>query len=188
VLALRLAADGIAGPARVELRLDDIYRAHARQVASWASRLLGPSADLEDVVHEVFLVVDKKLASFRGEAKLTTWLYRITHNVARGYRRKAKIHRWLSGRAEDFGRDIPSTYPTPVEDLERRQAQAIVYRALDRMSEKYRTVFILFELEGMSGQEIAELLGIKLGAVWVRLHRARAQFEARIREDQGGSA
>jgi RNA polymerase sigma-70 factor (ECF subfamily) len=102
---------------------------------------------------------------------------------------KARLRRWLVGRVEDAAEHAASTYPTPIEVLERRQAEAIVYRALDGIGDKYRTVLILFELEGLSGREIADLLGIKLGAVWVRLHRARTQFESRIRgRAKGGDA
>ncbi len=179
---------GVAEPAPVlaaEIRadrqeLDLIYRAHAPLVATWASRLAGPTCDLEDLVQEVFLVVERRLPSFRGDAKLTTWLYQITHNVVRSHRRKARVRRWLSGSAEETAGELPSTDSTPIEDLERARARATVYGALDEMGDKYRTVFILFELEGLSGQEIAELTGTKLGTVWVRLHRARAEFERRI--------
>jgi RNA polymerase sigma-70 factor (ECF subfamily) len=181
------ARDPTLAPARTSNRPRDdlaaIYGAYAPAVAAWAARLAGPTADLEDLVQEVFLVVERKISSFRGEAKMTTWLYRITHNVVRAYRRKARFRRWLSGSAEDAAGRIPAGGPTPIEELERRRAQATVYRALERMGDKQRTVFILFELEGLSGQQIAELTGTKLNAVWVRLHRARADFERRVRAD-----
>jgi RNA polymerase sigma-70 factor (ECF subfamily) len=176
----RLPSDPRVVQGAQTLDLDAVYRAHVQQVASWVARLAGPSADREDLVQEVFLVVERKLPSFRGDAKLSTWLYRITHNVVRSYWRKERILRWFTGaRAADLT-EVASSAPTPIEEHERRTAEALVYRALDGMAEKYRTVLILFELEGLPGQDIAELTGVKLGSVWVRLHRARQMFAQRI--------
>jgi RNA polymerase sigma-70 factor (ECF subfamily) len=72
--------------------------------------------------------------------------------------------------------------PLPPDLVARRQALHRVYAALDRMSERHRTVFILFEIEELSGQEIADLKGTKIGTVWVWLHRARAEFAKRLAE------
>jgi RNA polymerase sigma-70 factor, ECF subfamily len=157
-----------------------IYRAHAQRVARWAARLGGPTVDVEDAVQEVFLIVHRLLPGFRGDAKVTTWLYRITANVVRHRRRKERWRRWLGGSADDVGGDVPSGEPSPAEALERQQANATVYRALDGMAEKYRSALILFEIEGLSGEEIAALTGAKPSTVWVWLHRARAQFLARL--------
>lgn len=157
-----------------------VYRAHAQTVARWAARLGGPSVDAEDVTQEVFLVVHAQLSGFRGEALITTWLYRITANIVRHRRRRELFRRWLGGSSDDLADKIASSRPTPVEDLERRQASQLVYRVLDKLSEKHRTLIILFELEGRSGEEIAELTGMKLATVWVALHRAREQFLERL--------
>lgn len=155
-----------------------VYRAHAQSVARWAGRLGGPAIDVEDVVQEVFLTAHRLLPEFRGEAKITTWLFRITQNQVRHQRRKLRFRQFLSGDASDVIGQTPSTRPTPVEVLEQRQASATVYRVLDGMSDKYRTAFILFEIEQVSGEEIAALLGQKVATIWVWLHRARAQFAA----------
>jgi RNA polymerase sigma-70 factor (ECF subfamily) len=157
--------------------LDALYRAHAPTVARWAAKLAGPCADVEDLVHEIFLVARRRLPEFRGDAKLTTWLYRITERVALGQRRKNRIRRWfpLVRRTEIEGTmSLPQL--TPVDELERRQSTEMVYRILDRLPDKYRTVIILFELEELSGEEIAALTGQKLATVWVRLHRGRERF------------
>lgn len=170
----RPASDAPSAPG--PLTLDAVYREHAPRVARWAGRLAGPGLDVEDLVQEVFLTVQRLLPSFRGEAELTTWLYRITFNVVRHRRRRERLRRWLGGSADDVAGQVASTRPTPVEDLERREAEALVYRALDGLGEKYRTVIILFEIEGLSGEEIAALTGTKLATVWVWLHRARAKL------------
>ncbi len=161
--------------------LAELYRAHAPDVARWARRLGGPLVDVEDVVQEVFLVAHRQLPSFRAEAAITTWLFRITANVASHRRRKDRIRQWLRGSAEETGADRVSLEPDASAKIEQSQLNLRLYRVLDGMSEKYRTVLILFELEEQSGEQIAELMDAKVGTVWVWLHRAKADFLERMR-------
>jgi RNA polymerase sigma-70 factor (ECF subfamily) len=166
-----------------------LYRQHADDVARWAGRLTGHSGDVEDVVHQVFLVAQRRLPDFRGEAKVTTWLHGITIRVVQETRRRQR--RWWRWSAEskegpvvhDDGsnEDLPSEEPSALELLEKREAGRIVYQILDQLDEKYRTALILFELEGLTGQEIAALTKTSLANVWVRLLRARQQFVKRFR-------
>jgi RNA polymerase sigma-70 factor (ECF subfamily) len=160
-------------------QLDELYGRYAPRVASWASRLAGPSIDAEDLVHEVFLIVHAQLPGYRGREHLTTWLYRITANVVRDRRRRERRLRKRHHEAEPLGW---ASVPTPVDELERLEATALVYRILDQLGEKYRTVLILFELEELPGDQIAELLDVKLSTVWVWLHRGRAQFRHRLEQ------
>jgi RNA polymerase sigma-70 factor (ECF subfamily) len=163
--------------AALPIDLDGVYRAHAGTVARWVGHLGGPIAEVDDLVHEIFLVVERRLPEFRGDARLTTWLYRITERVVRGRRRNDRVRRWLSRLWRgDLERGLSPTALTPIEDLERRRSAATVYRILDRLPERYREVLVLFELEGASGEEIAEMTGRKLATVWVQLHRARRRF------------
>ena len=128
--------------------LATIYRRHADAVATWARRMGGPELDVEDLVHEVFLVVQRRLPEWRGEAKITTWLYEITLRVVQDRRRRRHFWRWLGGgntaRAGRFGDDeldrLAADQPGPVDTLERREASAALYRILDGVAEKYRTV------------------------------------------------
>jgi RNA polymerase sigma-70 factor, ECF subfamily len=165
-------------PEEAPLGLAALYDAHAGRVAGWAARLAGPSLDAEDIVHEVFLAAGQRLAEFRGEARVTTWLYRITANVVRDRRRKEQ-RLWRRNRAGGAAQH-GAPRPTPVEELERRQATELVYRVLDEMKEEERTLLILFEIEALPGEEIAELLDLRVETVWVRLHRARARFRERL--------
>lgn len=169
-----------APAATTPLELGAVYRAYAPRVARWAARLGGPTLDAEDTLQEVFLVVQRRLREFRGEAELSTWLFRITENVVRGRLRRERVRRWLGGSAEEVAGALPDGLPSPAEALERGQAAARVYRILDGMNHNYRTALTLFELEGMSGEQIAALTGTSVDAVWVRLHRARAQFLERM--------
>jgi RNA polymerase sigma-70 factor (ECF subfamily) len=164
------------------VNIEDLYREHAATVARWATRLGGPDIDPEDVVHEVFLVAHRRLGEFRGEAKPATWLFRTTDLIVRSHRRKARLRALLrrSVAHEGNGAYGGSSAISPVEDLIERQRARSVYRALESLDDKYRSVFVLFEIEGLSGDEIAALTGIKVATVWVRLHRARERFVRRI--------
>jgi RNA polymerase sigma-70 factor, ECF subfamily len=177
---VRAAPDTDRSPDNVNI--DDLYRMHAATVGRWATRLGGPDIDAEDVVHEVFLVAHRRLGDFRGEAKPSTWLFRTTDLIVRAHRRKARLRALLRRTvAEESDRGAGrSSAVSPVEELIERQRARSVYRALDALDDKYRSVFVLFELEGLSGDEIAALTGIKLATVWVRLHRARERFVRRI--------
>lgn len=166
------------------LGFSEIYREHAATVARWAVRLGGPDVDCEDVVQDVFVTVNRRLAEFRGEAKVGTWLFRITERTVANHRRKERVRRFFA-RAFGSGQPIERGGLTPAELLERREESLALYRTLDRLSAKHRRVLILFELEGRSTDEIAELLAARPGTVRVWLHRARAEFfEARVKEQE----
>jgi RNA polymerase sigma-70 factor (ECF subfamily) len=164
------------------VNIEDLYREHAATVARWATRLGGPDIDPEDVVHEVFLVAHRRLGEFRGDAKPATWLFRTTDLIVRAHRRKARLRALLRRSVAEEGDRAQgrSSAISPVEDLIERQRARSVYRALEALDDKYRSVFVLFEIEGLSGDEIAALTGIKVATVWVRLHRARERFVRRI--------
>lgn len=169
---------------------DTVYRAHVDRVARWAARLGGPAVDVDDVVQDVFMVVHRQLGGFRGEASVATWLYRITANVVRDRRRRDRWRRFFSGLGTDVAARLPSPGATPIETVEQRETIRRVYRVLDGMNERYRTLIVLFEIERLSGEEIAGLTGIRPGTLWVVLHRARAQFEkrlARLMQDEEGN-
>ena len=175
-----------AGPSS----FDAVYRAHAKTVSRWASRLLGPGGDCEDVVQEVFIVVRHKLPRFDGRAEITTWLYEITVRVVQEWRRRRRWWSWVTGRGPSPSRGRAQPLPSPrsgdeshdpVPRLELRERVLFFYRVLDGLGEAYRTTFILFELEGLSGERIAEITGVRPGTVWVRLTRARRIFVERMR-------
>lgn len=168
--------------------IDAVYRAHAKTVSRWAGRLLGPGGDHEDVVQEVFIVAGSKLARFDGRAEITTWLYEITVRVVQDWRRRRRWWSWVTGRGASPSRGrqplqlaAPAeAAPDPVALLEAREQVLHLYRILDGLGEACRTTFILFELEGLSGERIAEITGTRPGTVWVRLTRARRAFIERM--------
>lgn len=166
-----------------ELSLDTVYRAHAELVSRWIRRL-EPNDDPEDLLHEVFLVVQNRLPTFRGEAAITTWLFAITVRVVSGRRRKQKLRRLLFGRFEGAGSDqLPP--PTPEMHAARTEASRVLYELLERLGERDRTLLILFELEGLSGKEIAAVTGIPERGLWTLLHRARGRLKQAYVERYG---
>jgi RNA polymerase sigma-70 factor (ECF subfamily) len=163
--------------------VEDLYKLHARTVARWAARLGGPGVDVEDVVQEVFLVAKRRLGTFTGDGSVSTWLFRATANITAAARRKQRLWRWLGRVPEAERPGLGAAGPTPVEALESREDVAAVYRALDQLPERLRRVLILFELEGLSTQEIADLMDARLSTVRVWLFRARAKFQERFLAD-----
>jgi len=156
--------------------LDRMYEHNVADVDRWVRRLIGPREDVEDIVHDVFLVAVRRRGSFRGDASIKTWLFRIAHHVVRGRRRRERVRRWLFVR---HAAGLPverGAVVTPLEDIEQREQTAHLYAALDRLPDDYRTALILYEIEGLSGQQVAELVGVELGTVWVRLHRGRTRL------------
>jgi RNA polymerase sigma-70 factor, ECF subfamily len=157
-------------------------RSRRGDLERWAARLGGPVVDAEDVAQEVMMVAHARLPQFQHQAQLTGWLFRTTQNIAARHRRRERSRRWLRGMPLDYAADLEAHGPSVLEELEQREAAAEVYSALDRLTEKYRSVVILFEMEGLSGEEIASLTGTSLATVWVRLHRGRKKLKAHYRE------
>jgi RNA polymerase sigma-70 factor (ECF subfamily) len=161
-------------------RLASLYAAHAEDVRRWVPAIVGPSVDAEDVVHEVFIVVQRRLDEFRGDAKFATWLFRITTFVALRQLRKQRTQRLELNLADDFVSEVASPDPTPYEWLEQKRTALEVRATLGGLDPKQRDTLLLFELDGCNGEEIADITSTKLPTVWVRLHRGRARFRERM--------
>ncbi len=163
-------------PAHQTSSFDTLYTDGAPLVARWAVRLGGPSIDAADVVQEVFIVAHRRFDTLRAEIKPSTWLFGITRRVVQAQRRKLRRWHWLAKGSFESAALVPFPGPTPIQWLEQRRAFAEAYRVLERMREQHRVAFVLFELEGHTVQEIAELCDANLNTVKIWLHRARAEF------------
>jgi RNA polymerase sigma-70 factor (ECF subfamily) len=146
-----------------------------------ANRRVPPMA-IDDVVQEVFFVVYNRLASFEGRSSLRTWLAGIAHNVVRGYLRKPGNR--AAGDYLDDEEQLLAHDVSPAEALERKSALELLDRMLDKMSDVQREVFILCEIEQLSGVEIAEVLGVNENTVRTRLLAARKIFNAGVARSQ----
>jgi RNA polymerase sigma-70 factor, ECF subfamily len=188
--------ESVAPPARPEaageLRVEDVYREHFGFV--WRSlRHLGlAESDVEDGVQDVFVIVHARLATFEHRARITTWIYGICIHVAQARRRRAHVRRELPTDPRSMPVDEGEVARAD-EACARREAEALLDGILDTMPMEQRAVFTLFELEGRTCEEIAELCAIPIGTVYSRLRlareafkRASARLEARERFSGGG--
>src|SRR5215510_4650350 len=151
---------------------DELYHRFRRQVAANLFRVLGDRVDLEDLVQEVFVIAFRGLERFRGDARLSTWLYRICVNVALGKIRTRKRRPAAIGvvdlDATSADPSLTERPETPDRTLERRQEQARVYKALEHLAPKKRIVLYL--------HEIAYLVDSNPVTVRTRLFYARREF------------
>jgi RNA polymerase sigma-70 factor (ECF subfamily) len=177
------SAEETSGPSG-PFDLEDVYRTHAADVARWAARLAGPGFDREDIVHEVFLVAQRRFPTFKRAGNIKVWLYRTTAFIVKKRRRSERWRRWLNGSANDLADRMPASGPTPLEELERFRRDQRLYRTLDQLPEKYRTVLVLFDLDGLSGEEVVALTGRKVSTLRVWLFRAREMFLDRFRANE----
>ena len=157
--------------------IDRMYRDHGRQVLAWVIRLGGPGLDAEDVAQDVFATAIRRVGGYRGDARLSTWLFAITRNVVANARRRARFRRF-------FGLDAvpepPDPGDLPDEQVERMRRRFMVQRALERLPEHQREAIVLCDLDGRTATEAAEMLGIPSGTVYSRLHHARRAFAAAL--------
>ncbi len=171
------------------LDLATVYDEWFERVCAWLRALGAPRADHEDLAQEVFVVVRRRLSDFDG-VNLGAWLFQIARRQVLRHRRLAWVKRALVGSSHDALPAMAHPGPSPLAALEARDKQRLVEELLSGLSEKRRVVFVLFEIEGSSGEEIAELLGVPVNTVWTRLHHARRDFFARLaayKRERGGA-
>ncbi|HEV2494431.1 MAG TPA: sigma-70 family RNA polymerase sigma factor [Terriglobia bacterium] len=156
-----------------------LLEAYQHPVFNLIAHIVENSTDAADVLQDVFLKVFRGIRHFHGDSSLKTWIYRIAVHEASNHRRG-----WIRRRRrEPFSLDERTTQPvvslaedrgeTPYQALEHSERQALVKRALASLSQPYRTVVVLREIEGLSYEEIAKVLGVAEGTVKSRLMRGR---------------
>jgi RNA polymerase sigma-70 factor (ECF subfamily) len=171
-----------AGPAVAEsgrlpatpLAFRQVYDQHFAFVWRALYRLGVPERDLPDAAQDTFLAVHRQLSGFEGRSKLTTWLFGICFRIARSRGRRAHLRREV---LDGDNREPQSDAPGAECAIEQQRDLELLGRVLDRMELDDRAVFTLFELEGLTGREIAELLELPLGTVYSKLRKARALIE-----------
>lgn len=165
---------------------DAFYRQHRRQVAANLYRVIGDRRDLDDLIQDVFVIAFRGLAKFRGDARLSTWMYRICVNVALGAIRK-KVRRpppLLYAEPESLAPAIDDgpESSSPERALVRAQEQARVYRLLAKLPDKKRIVLFLHEIEGYDLKEIAYIVDANPVTVRTRLFYAKRDFYKMVAE------
>lgn len=181
--------------ARDEAAFNELVRLYERRIFRVVYRMLGNMQESEDLTQEVFVTVFKRIDGFRGESKLSTWLYRVATNHCRN-----RI-KYLKRRAQDRKRELDeiadgrrmesATMSTsaqidrPDHRVEAAQLEGIIKQAISELPEEQRTLVVLREIENLTYEEMQEITGLNPGTVKSRLHRARLALVKRVRELQG---
>jgi len=161
------------------LDLRSVHAQHAEFVWASLQRLGVRASDLADVQQDVFVVVHQKLHVYDGRASLRSWLFGICRRRAAAHRRKAWFRREETTDVLDEYVD-ESALGDAEAQAEKRQALTKLEAILDRMDVDKRVVFVMFELEGISCEVIAETIGVPVGTVYSRLHMARKFIEKAV--------
>jgi RNA polymerase sigma-70 factor (ECF subfamily) len=162
---------------------EHVYREHVRFVWRTVRRLGVREADVEDVCQRVFEVVHRQLAEFRGDARLTTWLFGIVRRVVSDHRRSA-----YERRRDLHEEAVLETAAEQERAVAEREARALLDQLLDELDEDKRVVFVLCELDGMAVKEVAELLDAPVQTVYSRLHAARDKISRGVERLAAGAA
>jgi RNA polymerase sigma factor (sigma-70 family) len=153
---------------------EDVVRDHSARVYRLAYRLTGNTHDAEDLTQEVFVRVFRSLATY-SPGTFEGWLHRITTNLFLDMARRRQRIRF-EGLGEETTARLSGAEPTPAQVFDDRHLDGDVQAALKALPPEYRAAVILCDIEGLSYEEIADTLGIKLGTVRSRIHRGRAQL------------
>jgi RNA polymerase sigma-70 factor (ECF subfamily) len=165
--------------ASATLDVRDVYESHFDFVWRTARRLGASESQVDDVVQEVFLVVQRRLPSFEGRSELKTWLFGIARRVVYASVRRRGTQREVV--LPEAG-DIPDAHtPSAEAQLATHEDTRLLYALLDELDEDKREVFVLSELEEMSGPEIAQALDLELSNVYARVRTARQAFDAALK-------
>lgn len=162
--------------------------AYEKQVFNIALRMVGNREDAEDISQESFIKAYNSLSNFRGDASFSSWLFRIVSNTCLDHLRKIKNRQTLSLSTENEDEeteeyDIADDSFSPEELLEKRLTKESIQRGLEELSEEHRTVLVLREIQGLSYDEIAQMLEIESGTVKSRIARARKKLCAFLVRD-----
>src|SRR6186997_2186965 len=159
---------------------EELYRQHAGRLFSLAVRMLGNPADAEDMLQEIFLSAHRKLESFRGEAALGTWLYRLAMNQILDHVRSRAAR---TGQLTDGLDDATVLADASGHRLADRAIDRIdLERALAELPEGCRAAFVLHDIEGLEHREVSEVLGIAEGTSKSQVHKARLRLRGLLRE------
>jgi RNA polymerase sigma-70 factor, ECF subfamily len=181
--------------ARDERAFNELVQTYGRRVSALVLRMLGNRAEAEDLTQEVFVQVFKAIGSFRGDAKLSTWIYRIAVNLCKN---RAKYLRVRHSNEQDELEAVAERVPLgearranvaqierPDEAMAGKQVEHIVQRAIAKIDETFRECLILRDVEELSYEEIGEITGLPAGTVKSRIFRARAQLKEMVERELG---
>ena len=181
--------------ARDESAFNELVVTYERRVYGLVFRMLGRRDEAEDLAQEVFVQVFKAIDQFRGESKLSTWIYRIAVNLCKN--RTKYLSRRHAGEQDDIdamAERVPMTaaraatvgdVSRPDELVEGMQLEEIVKRAIQKLEPEFREALVLCDVEDMPYEEIAQIAGVPVGTIKSRIHRARAQLKTLVEKALG---
>lgn len=160
---------------------DKLYRDHVDLLYRYAYRLCGEAEAAKDLVQETFLNAYRGFNRFRGDARVSTWLYTIASRACMRMRRKRKgeperelsLDEFVPTSEGEFHLQIPVEGLTPEEALQNKELREALDRAIQSLPKKYRMTLVLRDMEGLSAKEVGAIMGVNERAVKSRLHRAR---------------
>jgi RNA polymerase sigma-70 factor (ECF subfamily) len=162
---------------------NEIYSSYRGKIHRYVKRMVG-EFEAEDLTQDVFIKVQRGLNDFRGESMLSTWIYRIATNTAmdrlRGKSFQAENMKKVSIDSPGACNKSDEETASAGQKLVKEEMSGCVRRFIDKLSSSYRSVVVLSELEGLKNQEIADILGISLHTVKIRLHRARLRLKQEL--------
>jgi len=181
--------------ARDERAFNDLVRAYERRVFALVLRMIGSRAEAEDLAQEVFVQVFKAIGSFRGEAKLSTWVYRIAINLCKNRSKYLRVrHAGEEEELEALQDRVPmgdakganvAHIERPDEMVAGREVELVVRRAILELEPSFRECLVLRDVEDLSYEEIGSITGLPEGTVKSRIHRARAQLRELVERALG---
>jgi RNA polymerase sigma-70 factor (ECF subfamily) len=173
--------------AQDEAAFDQIVRLYADRIYNYVRRMVGNPQDAEDITQEVFIRAYQGLSQFDGRASFSTWLFRIATNLCIDHKRRQSrrvqtvpYHHDESDEEEGDWEFPDTNQPSALDHLLNQELQAVVEGAIERLNPKLKTVLLLYDVEGLSYEQIAETLGIPMGTVKSRLFAAREQIRKQV--------
>ncbi len=171
-LSLRARACA-SNPSERDRAFREIFDALRGQVFALCLHVTGGRMEAEDALQETFLSVHRSLRDFRGDSKLSTWVFRIAVRASLAVKAKRRSHASL-----EEAREIPSEHMSPEDAAHTEKEFRKMRISFDQLSMEHRVVLSLFAVEGLRHDEIADVLGVPAGTVWSRLHLARKRLGA----------
>ncbi len=180
---------------RDERAFNELVRSYERRVYTLVFRMLGNAQEAEDVAQDAFIQVFKAIGTFRGDSKLSTWIYRIAINLCKNRSKYLRVHHSdEQEELEAMAERVPmhearhanvAQVPRPDEMVAGKQAEQIVRQAISELEPSFRECLVLRDVEELSYEEIVEITGLAAGTVKSRISRGRAQLRALVEQALG---
>ncbi len=171
---------------------EELISPYQKKVLNLAYRMLGNVSDAEDAAQEIFIKVFRSLYSFNEQSAFSTWLYKVATNVCLDILRKRKrqnggalisINRY-SSQDDEYELPIEDGAPSPYEEAQKKEAMRALKSALDLLSEEQRAVIVMRDINGLSYEEIADVMECSLGTIKSRINRSRLALRKLLEKDK----